>query len=119
MRARITKSFAFEAGHWLPNVPEGHKCGRLHGHSYRVTLGLEGEVDPQRGWVMDFGEIAAAFGPLLRELDHACLNEIEGLENSTAEVLAHWIYQKLEPLIPLLADVTVQETPSACARYRP
>lgn len=116
---RITKSFTFDAAHWLPQVPEGHKCGRLHGHTYQVILGLEGELDERMGWVQDFGEVSQAFRPLYGALDHRCLNEIEGLENPTAEVLAVWIYEKLIPVLPRLKDVTVRETPTAEAVYRP
>jgi 6-pyruvoyltetrahydropterin/6-carboxytetrahydropterin synthase len=118
MKARISKSFTFQAAHWLPHVPQGHKCGRMHGHSYLVILVVEGEVDPHLGWVMDYGEITAAFAPLRQRLDHACLNEIEGLENPTAEILARWIQERLKPDLPLLAEVTVQETPRSSASYR-
>jgi 6-pyruvoyltetrahydropterin/6-carboxytetrahydropterin synthase len=116
---RITKSFVFDAAHWLPHVPEGHKCGRLHGHTYRVVLALEGELDPRLGWVEDFGAVKAAFAPLLRRLDHRCLNEIEGLENPTAEVLAAWIHDRLRETLPALAEVAVEETPTSTAVYRP
>ena len=119
MHCRITKSFVFDSAHWLPEVPAGHKCGRLHGHTYRVTLGLEGELHPQLGWVQDYGEISAAFAPLREALDHRCLNEIDGLENPTAERLTVWIYEQLKPLLPLLVDVTVCETPTTEAVYRP
>lgn len=118
-RHRITKSFAFDAAHWLPHVPESHKCRRLHGHTYRVVLGLEGELDTRLGWVEDYNVVSAAAKPLRAELDHHCLNEIPGLENPTAEVLAAWIYQRLLPALPRLADVTVCETPTTEARYRP
>lgn len=116
---RITKSFTFDAAHWLPNVPEGHKCGQMHGHTYKITLGLEGELDEKLGWVQDFGEISWAFQPLREVLDHNCLNEVEGLENPTAEVLAVWIFEKLKSRLPLLTDVAVCETPTAEAVYRP
>ena len=118
-RCRITKSFTFDSAHWLPEVPEGHKCARLHGHTYTVTLGLEGQVDDRLGWVQDFGEVTQAFRPLLEVLDHHCLNEIEGLENPTAEVMAIWIFTKLQTKLPLLVDVNVCETPTAEAYYRP
>jgi len=85
MPHRITKSFVFDAAHWLPHVPEGHKCGRMHGHTYRVILAVEGDLDPRLGWVEDFGTLKDAFAPLLARLDHRCLNEIEGLENPTAD----------------------------------
>jgi 6-pyruvoyltetrahydropterin/6-carboxytetrahydropterin synthase len=116
---RITKSFTFDAAHRLPRVPEGHPCGRLHGHTYTVVLGLEGELDPELGWVEDFGAVKRAFQPLREQLDHRFLNEIEGLENPTAERLALWIYERIKPVLPLLADVTVRETPTSTAIHRP
>jgi 6-pyruvoyltetrahydropterin/6-carboxytetrahydropterin synthase len=119
MQARITKTFAFDAAHYLPNVPEGHKCGRMHGHCYRVVLGLEGPIDPELGWVQDYGELKQAFRPLLERLDHQVLNEVPGLENPTAELLAVYIYRELRPTLPLLTDVTVCESPTAEAIYRP
>ncbi len=119
MRCRITKSFTFDAAHWLPHVPQEHKCRRLHGHTYTVVLGLEGELDPRLGWVQDYNEVSAAFRPLLREMDHRCLNELEGLGNPTAEVLAAWIHARLAADLPLLTDVTVRETPTSEAIYRP
>ncbi len=119
MRCRITKSFRFDAAHRLPEVPVGHKCGRQHGHSYVVKLGLEGNLEPKLGWVQDYGEIKLVFAPILDMLDHHNLNEIEGLSNSTAENLAVWIYERLKPDLPLLTDVTVCETPTTEAIYRP
>lgn len=119
MICRITKSFRFDAAHHLPAVPAGHKCGRLHGHTYVVRLGLEGELDPRLGWVQDFGEVGAAFAPVLEMFDHHNLNDIPGLSNSTAEIMAVWIYERLKPALPLLKDVTVCETPTTEATYRP
>jgi 6-pyruvoyltetrahydropterin/6-carboxytetrahydropterin synthase len=116
---RITKSFTFDSAHWLPKVPDDHKCRRLHGHTYTVILGLEGEIDQEMGWVQDFGEVSKAFKPLYKAMDHHCLNEIPGLENPTAEIMAAWIYEKLVTDLPQLKDVTVQETPTAQAIYRP
>ena len=119
MTCRITKSFRFDAAHHLPEVAPGHKCGRLHGHTYVVKLGLEGEMHPRMGWVQDYGDVSAAFAPLLAKFDHHNLNEIKGLQNSTAEIMAVWIYEKLKPNLPLLTDVTVCETPTTEAIYRP
>lgn len=119
MRARITKAFHFHAAHFLPNVPEGHPCGRMHGHSYRIVLGLEGDLDSRLGWVQDYGEVKVAFKPLEDRLDHHVLNEVPGLENPTAELLAVYIYEQLKPGLPLLTDVTVCESPTAEASYRP
>lgn len=118
MRARITKSFSFDAAHWLPQVPDTHKCRRLHGHTYRVVLGLEGELHPELGWVEDYNVVAAALRPVREELDHHCLNEIPGLENPTAEILAAWIHARLREALPRMTDVTVCETPTTEATYR-
>ncbi|MBC8422954.1 6-carboxytetrahydropterin synthase QueD [bacterium] len=118
MPNRITKSFTFDSAHWLPHVPEGHKCGRMHGHTYTIVIGLEGEVLPESGWIVDFGDIKAVFKPLEKIMDHQLLNDIEGLANPTAENMARWIFEQLEADLPQLADVTVKETPTTAATYR-
>ena len=114
----IFKIFTLEAAHRLPNVPAGHKCARLHGHSFRVEVQVSGEIDPITGWVMDFADIKTAFKPLFERLDHNYLNDIEGLENPTSEVLARWIYQRLKPALPGLSAILVHETCTAGSRYR-
>lgn len=114
---KITQAFTFEAAHRLPRVPETHRCFRMHGHSYRVELCLEGPVDPVTGFVVDFFDVEAAFGPLLRRLDHHCLNDIEGLENPTAETIAAWIWERIKPDLPQVATVRVFETPQCWAEY--
>ena len=106
----IWKEFTFEAAHMLPHVPKGHKCRRLHGHSFRIRVSVEGDPDPELGWVIDFADIKKAYEPILRQLDHYNLNEIEGLENPTSEVLARWIWQRLKPALPALSKVEVGET---------
>lgn len=106
----IFKEFTFEAAHRLPNVRPGHKCSRLHGHSFRVELHVRGPVDPQLGWIMDFADIKDAFQPLHEQLDHNFLNEIEGLWNPTSENLAKWIWTHLQPRLPSLSKVVVRET---------
>ncbi len=116
--AEIFKEFRFEAAHDLPFVPEGHKCGRLHGHSYRVVVHATGPVDPLTGWLMDFGDITAAFKPVLDRLDHHYLNDIEGLENPTSENLARWIWQRLRPTLPAISQIVVRETCTTGAIYR-
>ena len=116
---RLAREFTFEAAHRLPNAPPGHKCARLHGHSFRVELLCEGEIDPHAGWLLDFAEIKRAFTPLYEQLDHRYLNEIDGLENPTAENLARWIWLRLKPELPLLlTQVTVAETCIARCEYR-
>jgi 6-pyruvoyltetrahydropterin/6-carboxytetrahydropterin synthase len=106
----IFKEFTIEAAHWLPNVPEGHKCRRLHGHSFHIEVHVSGPVDPQFGWVLDFAELKGAFQPVEDRIDHRCLNDVEGLENPTSENLARWIWEKLSPALPLLSKVVVKET---------
>lgn len=113
----IFKIFTLEAAHRLPNVPDGHKCSRLHGHSFRVELHINGPVDPHSGWVMDFAEVKRIFKPLYEQLDHHYLNDIEGLENPTSENLAIWIWNQTQPLMPLLSEVVVHETCTAGSRY--
>lgn len=114
---KITQAFRFEAAHRLPKVPPTHRCHRMHGHSYRVELELEGTVDPSTGFVVDFFDIEAAFGPLLRALDHHCLNDIDGLDNPTAENIAVWIWRQIAPALPQLAAVRVFETADCWAEY--
>ena len=114
----IFKEFIFEAAHRLPNVPEGHKCGRLHGHSFRAELHVEGPVDAHTGWIIDFAEIKSAFKPTYDRLDHHYLNEIEGLENPTSENLARWIWRQVKPRLPLLSKVVVRETCTCGCVYR-
>ncbi len=113
----IFKEFTFEAAHRLPNVPEGHKCARLHGHSFRARVWVSGDVDAKLGWVMDFADIKAAAKPVIARLDHYYLNEIEGLENPTSENVARWIWARLKPGLPGLSRVEVQETCTAGCRY--
>ncbi len=118
MQVTLSKTITFEAAHLLPHFPEGHKCRRLHGHSFRVVVEVSGEVDPETGILMDFGEIKSACQPIVEQLDHRYLNEIEGLENPTAENLARWIWQRLAPRLPLLSRVTVFETCTSRCEYR-
>ena len=114
----IFKDFTFEAAHRLPHVPEGHKCARLHGHSFKVAVHVRGPLDPTLGWVMDFAELKAAWRPLDEALDHRYLNDVPGLENPTSERLAVWIWERLKPALPGLSEVVVHETCTAGSRYR-
>ena len=114
----LTKEFHFEAAHSLPNVPAGHKCARLHGHSFRIEITVRGAVDAKTGWLMDFGDLKALFKPLEDQLDHRFLNEIAGLENSTSENIARWIWLRLKPQLPVLHQITVHETCTSKCVYR-
>lgn len=113
----IFREFTFEAAHRLPNVPAEHKCARLHGHSYRVEVHVGGEVGAESGWVMDFGDLKAAWAPIDGQLDHYYLNDVPGLENPTSEVLARWIWRQLADTLPMLA-VVVRETCTSGCVYR-
>ena len=114
----IYKDFIFEAAHFLPNVPTGHKCGRLHGHSFHIRLYISGEVGKQSGWIMDFGDIKGIFKPIYDRLDHFYLNDIPGLENPTSEVLIKWIWNELKPKLPLLSAIEIKETCTSGCIYR-
>jgi 6-pyruvoyltetrahydropterin/6-carboxytetrahydropterin synthase len=118
MRARLTKDFTFEAAQTLPNAPEGHKCRSVHGHSFKVEVSVEGDVDPKVGWIYDHANISNAMKPLLKVLDHAYLNDIGGLENPTIEIMAEWFWKKLEDQCPGLCEIIVHETATARCAYR-
>jgi 6-pyruvoyltetrahydropterin/6-carboxytetrahydropterin synthase len=116
--AEIFKEFHIESAHWLPHVPPGHKCARMHGHSFRIAVHVAGPLHPQLGWVCDFADLKQAFSPLFEQLDHRCLNEVPGLENPTSERLAEWIWQRLKPTLPQLSKVVIHETCTSGCEYR-
>ena len=95
LTTRIGRTYRFESAHHLPLLPEGHRCRNLHGHNYRIEVVVSGKLDP-RGFVMDFAEMDAAIMPMIKEVDHRLLNEIAGLENPTAEIIANWFFQRIE-----------------------
>jgi 6-pyruvoyltetrahydropterin/6-carboxytetrahydropterin synthase len=118
VRTEITKTFSIEAAHRLPNVPAEHKCARLHGHSFQITLHVSGEVDPHFGWIVDFAELTRAFAPIHALIDHRYLNEVPGLENPTSENLARFIMERVVLPAGKLAAVSVAETCSSkCIVY--
>jgi 6-pyruvoyltetrahydropterin/6-carboxytetrahydropterin synthase len=114
----IFKEFRVEAAHRLPNVPEGHKCARLHGHSFLIGVYVEGAVQGTSGWVRDFADIGAAMRDVHEELDHRYLNDIAGLENPTSEMLATWVWRRLEPRLPGLSRIVIHETCTSGCEYR-
>ena len=113
----IFKQFTIEAAHRLPNLPENHKCRRLHGHSFRIEIRVSGPLTEKEGWVMDFADVTRAFSPIYEQLDHHYLNDIPGLENPTSEILSRWIWTRLKPDLPLLSRVVVRETCTAGCAY--
>ena len=114
----LRKTFQIEAAHRLPNVPTGHKCARLHGHSWRIEVSIEGPVGNDTGWVMDYADLKAAFQPIHDRIDHNYLNEIPGLENPTSERLAVWLWNELKPRLPLLSELVIAETCTSRCVYR-
>jgi 6-pyruvoyltetrahydropterin/6-carboxytetrahydropterin synthase len=118
MHVRLSKTFRFEAAHDLPTFPPGHKCHRLHGHSFVFDVIVEGDVDESRGYLIDYGDIKAAVNPLVDRLDHFYLNDIDGLENPTSEVLSRWLFDHIKPKLPLLVAIVVHETCTSTCEYR-
>lgn len=114
----IFREFSFEAAHHLPNAPEGHKCRRLHGHTYTVAVHVRGAVNEDTGWVIDFGDVKDAFAPVRDQLDHRCLNDVPGLENPTSERLARWLWDRLAPHLPGLCQLVIRETCTSGCIYR-
>lgn len=115
---KIFKKYTFDSAHYLPNVADDHKCKRMHGHTYHLTVFIEGDVDPKYGWIVDFNEIKRVLNPIIDRLDHHTLNDIEGLENPTCEILAQWLYKTIQVELPLLESIEIYETPTSGAIYR-
>jgi len=113
----LVKDFRFEAAHFLPNVPEGHKCRRMHGHSFRGEVAVRGKVDPRTGWLVDFADLKRVVDPVVARVDHYLLNEIEGLENPTSENVAAWFWAQLGPLVANLHRITIEETCTSRIHY--
>jgi 6-pyruvoyltetrahydropterin/6-carboxytetrahydropterin synthase len=118
MYVRLSKTFRFEAAHDLPTFPEGHKCRRLHGHSFSFDVVVAGDVDPAKGYLIDYGDIKQHVDPIVKQLDHYYLNEIEGLSNPTSEMLAVWLWNRIKPHLPDLAEIIVYETCTSRCEYR-
>lgn len=118
MNVELTKEYRFEAAHYLPCVPPGHKCARVHGHSYKIEIAIAGPVNPETGWLLDFGVIDDAWAALFARFDHQNLNEVAGLENSTCENIAIYVWRDLRAQIKELSAVTVWETYDSKCTYR-
>ena len=114
----VYKEVSFEAAHFLPNLPDNHKCRQMHGHSFKIRITVDGPVDVHTGWVMDFADIKKVFESIMTQLDHSCLNDIDGLENPSSENLAVWIWDQLKPDLSILSGIEVKETCSTGCIYR-
>lgn len=113
----IFKQFTFDSAHFLPNVPLEHKCREIHGHTYRLTVFLEGPIDPVLGWVTDFGDVKRGVKAVLDKVDHKFLNNVDGLENPTCELFAKWLWHAIKPAVPLLKKIELYETPTSGVIY--
>lgn len=113
----LYKEFTFDSAHFLPYVPEGHKCKEMHGHTYRLRVWLEGKPDARLGWIIDFAELKKIVKPVVGALDHKCMNNVPGLENPTCELIAVWIWDQLKPLLPALKRIELHETPTSGVIY--
>ena len=114
----IYKEFSFDSAHFLPNVPDGHKCKNMHGHTYRLRVFLEGTPDPELGWIMDFKDLKDKVNVVIDQLDHKLINDIPGLENPTAENITIWIWKQISPLLPRLSRIELYETPTTGVIYK-
>jgi 6-pyruvoyltetrahydropterin/6-carboxytetrahydropterin synthase len=113
----IFRHFTFDSAHFLPNVPDGHKCREIHGHTYKLTVFIEGPVDTNSGWVTDFADVKLAINDTVEKVDHKLLNNIAGLENPTCELLAIWLWDKIKETIPELKKIELYETPTSGVTY--
>ncbi len=113
----LYKEFTFDSAHFLPFVPEGHKCREMHGHTYRLRVWLQGKPDSRLGWIIDFAELKKVVKPVVAELDHKCMNNVAGLENPTCELIAVWIWDRLKPLLPAMKRIELHETPTTGVIY--
>ena len=113
----IYKEFTFDSAHFLPNVPEGHKCKEMHGHTYRLRVWIEDKPDKKLGWVMDFADLKNIVKPVVARLDHKCMNDVPGLDNPTCELIAVWIWDQLKPSLPKMKKLELHETPTSGVIY--
>ncbi len=112
----IFKEITFDSAHFLPNVPGDHKCHHMHGHTYRLTVWLEGTPN-ETGWLMDFSELKSKLIPVISLIDHKVLNDVPGLANPTCELLSVWLWDNLKPSLPLLKKIELHETPTSGVIY--
>lgn len=113
----IYKTFSFDSAHYLPDVPAGHKCGGMHGHTYTLKVFLSGSLGTKTGWILDYTDLKNGIRPIINVLDHKLLNEIPGLENPTAEQLSLWLWEKIKPIFPELCKLELKETPGTGVIY--
>ncbi|TZF81171.1 6-carboxytetrahydropterin synthase QueD [Pedobacter sp. BS3] len=113
----LYKQFSFDAAHFLPYVPNGHKCKSVHGHTYYLTVFAEGKISQKEGWILDYNDLKKAVKPVIECVDHTLLNNITGLENPTTELFSVWLWNKIKPRLPSLVKIELKETPTAGVIY--
>jgi 6-pyruvoyltetrahydropterin/6-carboxytetrahydropterin synthase len=111
---KITCEFHYDSAHFLPHVPPGHKCGRMHGHTYVLTVTVDGPVRDD-GFVVDFADVKEVIDPLVKMLDHHLINDVPGLENPTVEVQLEWLWERIN--LPNLNELSLREGLSNAAIY--
>ena len=117
MKLELRQTFQIESARFLPNLPDGHPCSQMHGHSFKITLIWRGSKDPKVGWVHDYHSITTQIQPILSRLDHKVLNQVEGLENPTSENLCIYLFEHIQKWLPEIHQVIVSETPNTECRY--
>lgn len=113
----IFKKYYFDSAHFLPNVPENHKCRNMHGHTYKLIVFISGNIENNNGWVMDFAVLKNTINSIIEIIDHKVLNDISGLENPTCENIARWLWVKIKVVIPELTRIELHETPTTGVIY--
>ena len=114
----VFKIFSIESARALKHLEDGHPCKNLHGHSFKIKITVDGAVNTDTGFVIDFNDIDIAFQPILKIIDHSYLNNIKGLENPSSENLCVWIWSKLQPSLPGLSIIEIKETDSTGCIYK-
>jgi 6-pyruvoyltetrahydropterin/6-carboxytetrahydropterin synthase len=117
MRVTLAKEFHFEASHRLMQLPDSHPCYRMHGHSYRVIIEVTGDVDESTGFLIDYGDLKQTVQPIIDQLDHRHLNDVEGMRQTSAEDISRWLWQRLKPGLPILCKIVIHETASTRCEY--
>jgi 6-pyruvoyltetrahydropterin/6-carboxytetrahydropterin synthase len=118
MLVTLSQQFHFDASHQLSHLPADHPCHNLHGHGYTVIVEVTGEVDPKTGFLIDYREIHEIVKPLIDQLDHHHLNEVEGLTLTSTEYIARWLWERIKPKLPILSKISISETPLTKCDYR-
>lgn len=122
---KISKEFHFSASHTLLGLPDGHPCGRLHGHNYVIIVELSDLELDEVGFVEDYGELKDVKEFIDKQWDHRNLNDLSPFTaakinsewNPSAENMARILFNKFKPMHPKLTGIGVKETPKTIAWF--